>query len=150
MQRKLRRSLVITSIGLCSACAQQAARGYRPDAVRDGVSDADVVRASDLARAGDTRSVFDALQHARPSLLGTRGRLPAVSLDESLVTDVSILKMLSVSDICEIQLRRATSGAGHSVVLSNGAVSNGDVLLVRTRGHGTTSCGRDRVRAPQH
>jgi hypothetical protein len=114
-------------------------------AARDGASGRDVVTASDLASAGDSRSVLAALQYVRPSFLGTDGRLPAVSLDESLVTDVSILSMLSVSAICEIRLQRATSGAGHSIVLSNGAVSSGDVLLVRTRRQGTTDCRRDPV-----
>ena len=145
MQCKRRIALLITSVGLCSACAQTAARVYSAGAVRDGGSDADIVTARDLARTGDSRSVLEALEHARPSFLGARGRLPAVSLDESLVTDISILSTLSVSDICEIRLQRATSGAGHAAVLVNGAISSGDVLLVRTRGRATTGCGRDPV-----
>jgi len=95
-----------------------------------------------LAIAGDSRTVLAALQRVRPSFLGTRGRVPAVSIDENLVTDISILQTLSVLDVCEIRLQRATSGAGHSVILLNGVVSTGDVLLVRTR-KGTTACRQD-------
>lgn len=143
MRCKPRMVLVIAVIGLSSACAHQSARVYSA-AARPGASAADVVTASDLASGGGSRSVFTALQQARPSFLGRGGGLPAVSLDGSLVTDVSILGMLSVSDVCEIRLQRATSGAGHPVISSNGAVSNGDLLLVRTR-KGTIGCGRDSV-----
>jgi len=146
VRRKPRMALLVTSFGLCSACAQQGARVKSASVVRDGASAADVVTASELASGGESHSVLAALQHVRPSFLGRDGRLPAVSLDESLVTDVSILSMLSVSAICEIRLQRATSGAGHPLILSNGAVSSGgDVLLVRTRGQGTTDCKRDPV-----
>jgi hypothetical protein len=135
-------AVVVASIGLSSACAQQAARLSSAGAV-SGPSAHDRVTAAELASGGpgDSRSVLAALQRARPSFLGTRGRLPAVSIDESVVTDISILSTLTVSDICEIQLQRATSGAGHAVILSDGAVSHGDVLVVRTRRSGDNRCG---------
>lgn len=147
MRRKPRMALVVTSFGLCSACAQQTARIHRAAAGRDTAWQSDVVTVADLASGGDGRSVLAALQVSRPLFLGgTRGRPPAVSVDDWPVTDLSILAMLSVSAICEIRLQRATSGAGHPVILSNGAVSGGgDVLLVRTRRQGTTDCRRDPV-----
>ena len=105
-----------------------------------------MVTASDLAGGGEGRTVLAALQQVRPSFLGRPGRLPAVTLDETLVTDVSILSVLTVSAICDIRLQRGTSGAGHALVLSDGAVSSGgDVLRVRTRRQGTSDCGRDPV-----
>jgi hypothetical protein len=119
---------------------------YDVTSIRDGASGANVVTASELASGGEGRTVLAALQQVRPSFLGTGGRLPAVSLDETLVTDVSILSMLTVSVICEIRLQRATSGAGHPLILSDGAVSSGgDVLRVRTRRQGTADCQRDPV-----
>jgi hypothetical protein len=112
-----------------------------------GVRESAVVTAANLSSGGESRSVLAALQQARPwFLLGTRGRMPAVFLDESLMTDISILSTLSVSDICEIRLQRATSGAGHVLILSNGDVSSGDVLVVRTRRVGTIDCRGDLVR----
>ena len=146
MRRKPGMVFVVASIGLCSACAQQAGRVYDVTAVRDGASGANVVTASELASGGEGRTVLAALQQVRPSFLGRPGRLPAVSIDETLVTDVSILSMLTVSAICEIRLQRGTSGAGHPLILSDGAVSSGgDVLRVRTRRQGTADCGRDPV-----
>ena len=142
MRRKPGMVCVVATIGLCSACAQQAGRVYGVTAVRDGASGANVVTASDLASGGEGRTVLAALQQVRPSFLGRSGRLPAVSLDETPVTDVSILSLLTVSAICEVRLQRGTSGAGHALILSNGAVSGGgDVLRVRTRLRGTTDCG---------
>jgi hypothetical protein len=139
VQNTIRLALLVTSVGLCSACAQQAAQLRDVASVRDGASGQDVITTSELAIAGDSRTVLAALQRVRPSFLGTRGRVPAVSIDENLVTDISILQTLSVLDVCEIRLQRATSGAGHSVILTSGVVSNGDVLLVRTR-QGTAPC----------
>ena len=147
MRRKPGMVIVVASIGLCSACARQPGRVYGVTAVRDGASGANVVTASELASGGEGRTVLAALQQVRPSFLGRPGRLPAVSIDETLVTDVSILSMLTVSAICEIRLQRGTSGAGHPLILSDGAVSSGgDVLRVRTRRQGTADCGRDPVR----
>jgi hypothetical protein len=146
MRRKPGMAIVVASIGLCSACAHQVGRTYGTAPVRDGASMANVVTASDLASGGEGRTVLTALQQVRPSFLGMPGRLPAVLLDETLVTDVSILSMLTVSAICEIRLQRGTSGAGHPLVLSDGSVSSGgDVLRVRTRRQGTTDCRRDPV-----
>ena len=141
MRRKSGMVLVVATIALCSACAQQAGRVYRVTAVPDRASGANVVSGSDLASGGEGRTVLAALQQVRPWFLGRPGRLPAILLDETLVTDVSILSMLTVSVICEIRLQRGTSGAGHALILSNGAVSSGDVLRVRTRLRGTTDCG---------
>ena len=146
MRRKPGMVCVVASIGLCCACARQAGRVYGVMAVRDRASGANLVTASELASGGEGRTVLAALQQVRPSFLGRPGRLPAVSLDETLVTDVSILSMLTVSAICEIRLQRGTSGAGHPLILSDGAVSSGgDVVRVRPRRRGMTDCGRDPV-----
>jgi hypothetical protein len=152
VRRKPGMVFVVASIGLCSACAHQAGRVYGVTAVRDGASEANVVTASELASGGEGRTVLAALQHVRPSFLGRSGRLPAVSIDETLVTDVSILSMLTVSAICDIRLQRGTSGAGHPLILSDGSVSSGgDVLRVRTRRQERADCGRDpATRRPEH
>ena len=147
MRRKPRMALVVTSVGLWSACAQQAVSVHGAAAVGDEAWPSDVVTAADLASGGDSRSVLEALQHVRPSFLNALGPPPAVVLDDSFATDVSILGMLSAADVCEIRLQRPTSGAGRSVLLANGAVSSGDVLLVRTRRAGPTQCGGDRARS---
>ena len=55
VRRKPGMVLVVATIGLRSACAQQAGRVYRVTAVRDGASGANVVTASDLASGGEGR-----------------------------------------------------------------------------------------------
>ena len=64
------------------------------------------VTAPDLASGGDSRSVLEALQHARPSFLNAHGPPLAVVLDDSFVTDISMLSTLSAADVCEIRLQR--------------------------------------------
>lgn len=118
--------------GLLTACAHGAARSRATDTA--GVSAATVVTAEELQRVGQGRSVFAALEQVRPWLLTARGGVPSVSVDGSSPTDVSLLRSMSVSDVCEVRLLRATSDAGRSAVLANGDVRNtGDIILVLTR-----------------
>jgi hypothetical protein len=104
--RKPRAALVVTSFGRCSACAQQGASVHSAAAVRDAAWRADVVTGPDLASGGDSRSVLEALQHARPSFLNAHGPPLAVVLDDSFITDISMLSTLSAADVCEIRLQR--------------------------------------------
>jgi hypothetical protein len=126
--------------GLCTACSQGVTRSRRGDKTV-GVSAATVVTAAELRRVGQGRSVFAALEQARPWFLAARGGVPAVSLDGASPTDVSVLRSISVSDVCEVQLLRTTSGPGRSAVMTDGEVKNGgDVLLVLTRTDGSARC----------
>ncbi|MDF2776352.1 MAG: hypothetical protein K0S86_5854, partial [Geminicoccaceae bacterium] len=69
MRRKSGMVLVVATIALCSACAQQAGRVYRVTAVPDRASGANVVSGSDLASGGEGRTVLAALQQVRPWFL---------------------------------------------------------------------------------
>ena len=126
--------------GLVTGCAHGAARARGSDTT-GGVSAATVVTAAELQRVGQGRSVFAALEQVRPWLLTARGGVPVVSVDGSAPSDVSLLRSISVADVCEVQLRRTTSGAGRSAVLANGEVRNsGDIIVVLTRSD-SNACG---------
>jgi hypothetical protein len=67
-----------------------------------------------------------------------------VSIDGSVVADTSVLRTIPVTDVCLVQLRRGTSGAGRSMVLPNGDVSSGsDLIEVSLRHDAATLCPRE-------
>lgn len=73
-----------------------------------------------------------ALERLRPSMLGLSGRPPRVSLDGASPAELSLLRTISVSEVREVRLQRASSSAGHSAIASNGDVVVGDVIVVTT------------------
>ena len=78
---------------------------------------------------------MEALERLRPSMLLARGgRLPLVSVDGELSTDLSVLRTISVLLVREVRLQRASSSAGYSRILPNGDVIVGDVIVVTTLG----------------
>lgn len=103
-----------------------------------------VVTAAELARIGRQGSLMDALQRLRPSMLTSRGGTPLVSIDDSPATDLSSLRMIAASDVCEVRLHRASSSIGRSAVLPNGDVVVGDLIAVTT--WRTGKAGQDGVR----
>ena len=133
MRRTLLVSIAVASVGGIVGCAPNRAQQPRSGEPRESSAEL-VVTATELTKVGAGRSVFAALQHARPSFLVTRGGEPVVSIDGSAPTDVSILRNVAVSDVHEVRLVRGTSGASRVAVLANGDVASGrDVIMVITR-----------------
>jgi hypothetical protein len=119
---------VVMSAGLCSGCAGKQTRDTTaPPTARD------VISGSELARSASGSSVLVALRLTRPWFLASRGSTPVVSIDGSPPVELSLLSAIPVTDVIEVRLLRATSGAGRVAVLPNGDTVVGDVLLVITR-----------------
>lgn len=117
-------------IGLLAGCAQpsihHSSRGPAPTRSSDAST---VVTRSELDRSAPTGTLMAALQKVRPWFLTGRGGTVLVSLEGSALTDASVLRNVSVTDVCEVRLVRGTSGAGRSVVLPDGSVSSGGDLI---------------------
>ena len=117
-------------IGFLAACARPSISHTNPGPVTLRSSDASlVVTRSELDRSAPSGTLMAALQKIRPWFLTGRGGTLLVSLEGSVLTDASVLRTISVPDVCEVRLVRGTSGAGRSVVLPNGSVSSGDDLI---------------------
>ena len=117
-------------VGFLTGCTQPSIPQTRPGPVTTRSSDASfVVTRSDLDRSAPSGNLMAALQKIRPWFLTGRGGTLLVSIEGSVLTDPSVLRTISVTDVCEVRLVRGTSGAGRSVVLPNGSVSSGDDLI---------------------
>jgi hypothetical protein len=96
-------------------------------------SSSTVVIAADLSREPPTENLMDALRRIRPALLDGRGSKLMVVIDASPPMELSVLEMLRVSAVAEVRLLRASSSVGRSALSSDGRVTVGDLLLVRTQ-----------------
>jgi hypothetical protein len=131
-------------IGFLTGCAQPSIPHTSPGPVTTRSSGASsVVTGLELARAAQSGNLMAALQQIRPWFLTARGGTLLVSVDGSVFADASVLRDISVTDVCEVRLQRGTSGAGQSVILPNGSVSSGgDLIDVSLRHDATTLCSR--------
>ena len=98
----------------------------------DHASSITMVTGEELARLGEHRTLMDALEQLRPSMLTSSGRPPRVSVDGSPPAELSFLRTISASQVREVRLQRASSSVGHSIIESNGDVVAGDVIVVTT------------------
>jgi hypothetical protein len=114
------------------ACATGSGPARRSGDATDTAASISVVTRDELVRFGEHRTLMDALERLRPSMLGLSGRPPRVSLDGSPPAELSLLRTISVSQVREVRLQRASSSVGHSAIASNGAVVVGDVIVVTT------------------
>ena len=101
------------------------------DATENAASMA-VVTAHELARFGEHRTLMDALEQLRPSMLKSSGRPPRISVDGSPPTELSFLRTISASQVREVRLQRALWSVGNAVIDSNGDVVAGDMIVVTT------------------
>ena len=76
---------------------------------------------------------MDALRRIRPAMLDGRGSKLMVVIDATPAMELSVLETLPVSAVAEVKLLRASSSVGRSALSSNGRVTVGDLLLVRTQ-----------------
>jgi hypothetical protein len=103
-----------------------------------------VVTRGELDRTAQGGTLMAVLQRIRPSFLTARGGTLLVSVDGVVFADASVLRYISVTDVCEVRLQRGTSAPSvPSVVLPNGGVSSGgDLIDVSLRQGSTTPCPR--------
>jgi hypothetical protein len=87
----------------------------------------------ELSRHLQAPSLHSAIQHMRPWFLSGRGRAPAVSIDGGPAVEISVLYLISVRDVLEIRLERASSSVGRQMVTPDGRVVVGDLIVVTTR-----------------
>ena len=92
-----------------------------------------VLGSVELSRVTQGTTVLAALEQLRPWFLHARGSVPAASIDGSPPAELSLLKMISVSQVTEVRFLRATSNVGQRAVMPNGDIVTGDVILVLTR-----------------
>lgn len=131
-------------IGFLSGCAQPSIPHTSPKPVttRSSAASSVVLARLELDRSAPSGDLMAALQKIRPWFLAGRGDGELlVSIDGSVVADTSILRYISVADVCTVRLRRGTSGAGRSAILPNGTVSSGgDLIEVSLRRDAATQC----------
>ena len=129
-------------LGTCMAaglagCVTGSGPARRSRSATDYAASKDVVTREELVRFGEHRTLMEALERVRPTMLGLSGRPPRVSLDGSPPAELSLLRTISASQVREVRLQRASSSVGHSAIASNGDVVVGDVIVVTTwRGGG--------------
>ena len=132
------------SIGWLTGCGQSSIPHTNPGPALTSASAASsAVTGLELDRAAPSGTIMMALQRIRPWFLTARGGTVLVSIDGSPVADTSVLRFISVTDVCEVRLYRGTSGVGRSGILPNGDVSSGGDLIDVSLRHGpTTLCRR--------
>jgi hypothetical protein len=118
-------------IGFATGCAQPSIPHPNPGPATTAsfAASAAVVTRRELDRAVQRGNLMTALQQVRPWFLTGRGGPVVVSLNGSVFGDTSVLRNVSVTDVCEVRLVRGTSQAGRPVVLPDGSVSSGGDLI---------------------
>lgn len=123
-------ALVVATVTI--SCASTAAIRSATAVDHAEGSASDVITASELKHLDPGLSVLEAIEHARPWFLHSRGSVSTVSIDHSPPTESSVLRTLFVGDVKEIRLLRGTSSSGLVSLRPNGTVAVGDVVLVVT------------------
>ena len=116
-------------IGFLSGCAQGSIPPARLERPTNSSGASSVVTSLELARLAQSGNLMAALQQLRPWFLTARDEAFIVSVDGVVFTDASVLRTISVADVCEVQWQRGASRAGRSAVLPNGRVSSGGDLI---------------------
>src|SRR6476659_36797 len=118
----LRAALVLCVGVLAVGCATHApgTRSWN-DAAVDG-SASTMVTAQELARFGREGSLMDALTRLRPVMLAGRGAVPWVSVDGSPPAELALLRTIQASEVRDVRLQRASSGARPPVPTPDGSL----------------------------
>jgi len=129
-------------VGFLSGCAQPSIPHTSPAPAATRSTDASsVLTRAELANAAQDGSLMAALHRLRPVFLNARGGTLLVSIDGAVFADTSVLHVISATDVCQVRLRRGTSGAGRSAILPDGGVSSGGDLIEISLRHGpATPC----------
>lgn len=100
-----------------------------------------VVTRLELERVPQSGNLLAALEQLRPWFFTERAWTAVVLVNGSLLGDISVLRTIPVTDVCEVRLQRTTSEAGRSVV--HGTASRGaDLIAVTFQQGATTLCPR--------
>ena len=128
----LRAALVLCVGVLAVGCATHVPRTPSwKEATVDG-SASTMVTAQELARFGREGSLLDALKRLRPVMLAGRGAVPWVSVDGSPPAELALLRTIQASEVRDVHLQRASSGARPPVPTPDGSLITADVIVVRT------------------
>ena len=133
MSIRARTLAAVVCAALSTACASNTAHRPARDFERSGLSASLVITLPELLRVASGQSLMTAVERARPWFLSARGSVPTVSIDGSPSVELSILRMLHVSQVQEVRLLRSGGSGMHPAILPNGHVVVGDVILVLTR-----------------
>jgi len=139
----MRSSLAVWIIaGFLTGCVQPPIPDTRPaPATSRSYGAGAVVTRLELERAAQNRSLLAALEQLRPWFFTERAWTVVVLVNGSLLGDISVLRTISVTEVCEVRLQRGTSESGRSVI--HGSVSNGtDLIAVTLQQGATTLCPR--------
>jgi len=139
----MRSSLAVWIIaGFLTGCVQPPIPDTRPaPATTRSYGAGAVVTRLELERAAQNRSLLAALEQLRPWFFTERAWTVVVLVNGSLLGDISVLRTISVTEVCEVRLQRGTSESGRSVI--HGSVSNGtDLIAVTLQQGATTLCPR--------
>ena len=124
-------SLAVLMAAVTTSCATAALRAA-PDADHAESSSSDVITTADLKRLDRGQSVMDAVEHGWPWFLHSRGSVSMVSIDNSPPAEASVLRTITVDQVREIRLLRASGRSGLAGIRADGSVVVGDVVLVVT------------------
>jgi len=122
---------VLIVVAGTNGCASMSTAHPRLDANRTNGSSGDVITTAELGRLNPGLPVLDAIEHARPWFLHSRGSVSLVSIDYSPPTGPSALRMIPVGEVKEIRFLRA-GWSGLAGIRPDGTVAVGDVVLVVT------------------
>ena len=128
--------------GFLTGCARPSMPDNRAAPVTSRSSDAGaVVTRLELERVPQGGNLMAALEQLRPWFFTERAWTVVVMVNGSLLGDISVLRTIPVTDVCEVRLQRTTSEAGRSVI--HGTASRGaDLIAVTFQQGATTLCPR--------
>jgi len=117
---------------LTTSCASTSSVHPAPNANYAEGAGSDVITTAELRRLDQGMAVIDVVEHARPWFLHPRGSVSMVSIDNAPPADQSVLRRMSVGDVKEIRLLKATGRSSPVAIHADGGMAVGDVVLVVT------------------
>jgi hypothetical protein len=139
----MQRLAVPAILGFLIGCTHLSITASKSEPMAKAAGEPNALTGSELAGAVQSESLMATLMKFRPSFLASRGATPLVSVDGLVSADVSVLRGILASDVCDVRLERGTSGAGHAAVSPDGRImSGGDLIAVTLRQNTATPCPR--------
>jgi hypothetical protein len=124
-------------VGIAGSAAGCVARTASPLNATANLTPGTLVMAQELAGTPQQGSLMDALQRLRPGWLQSRGGAPMVSVDGAVATELSSLRLISVSIVRQVRFERSSSSVGRATIAPNGDVVVGDLIVVTTGRRGS-------------
>ena len=127
--------LLAPTVLVVIGCTVSQGKRVVPSPASTIASSALLISQAELLRVAAGDQLLSAIQRTRPSWLAGRNGLVSVSIDDAPPTDPTVLGSVSISQVLDVRLVRATQSVGRPVVTSRGNVVVADLILVRTRLH---------------